>query len=109
MWEREKQKEEQGKSTGFAGQKNLVKGTSILGTWKDHCSMWSGQLPDAASPQAWSTAGVLGLMAGWYVRKRLLCSLSPEGPVFAGLFAAFSRLVLAGKICCTKVVCGGSI
>lgn len=53
--------------------------------------MWSSQLPDAASPQAWSTAGVLGLMAGWYMRKRLLSSLAPEGPVLAGLFCSVQQ------------------
>lgn len=58
----------------------------MLGTQKDHCSMQSAQLPDAASSQAWSTAAALGLRAGWYMRRMVLLSLAPEGLAFAGLF-----------------------
>lgn len=32
----------------------------------DQCSMWSAQLPDTATSQAWGTAGVMGPLARWH-------------------------------------------
>lgn len=69
----------------------------MLGTQQGCCSMWSVQLSDALSSQAWSSAGVLGLLAGWHVPSLVdLPSLD--------FLAAFSRLVLARDVCCTEVV-----
>lgn len=93
VWERKKQKKEFGISSGSAGWK-FVKGSWILRTQKDQCSMWSAQLPDTADSQAWGTAVVMGPMARWPLWDQLLLDF----------LLAFSRLVLTGEVYCTEVM-----
>lgn len=93
MWEREKQKEEFGKSSGPAGWK-LVKGTWILRTQTSAaCGQLSCQTLQLPRPGALlvSWAPLPGGTTHWH------------WPLLDFLLA-FGRLALTGEVCCTKVM-----